>query len=507
MQKKRLVKYLFVSSVLLLFSACSTSGEENSDTKELTFLFNFSSQTIDPHLDYTPLRAGVTETLVKLNDEELTIEPWLAETWDSEDGQHWTFDIRDDVTFQNGNPLTAESVKKSIERAMEVNPGVSEVLNIDYMEANELELTIVTNEPFPQFPSELVHPNASIIDVDGADPEKKPIGTGPFKIDTFVANSSLNVERFDDYWDAGAKLDRASFTFNEDESARLSALKSRGADIVYRPPVDSLVELNEDPEYKTESVVGLRTHELVFNTQKEVFADANVRNAFDALIDREELMDDIMSGQAELAEGPFLPEFNFTPAYEVKETGKEVALAWFEKAGFDIENEMVTKDGEPLELKLVTYTSRTEFPILSQALQSRAKEIGIEISIEVLENYEDYLIEEEDWDLGMYSPLIAPRGDASYFLNVSFKPEGALNFSKVDDPELTSLIEELDGTIAEDERNKLIEQALLHIDKKTYYSYLVHPNIVVAYNDRVSNWTTSKSEYYMLTNELDVHEN
>ncbi|KQL58945.1 MULTISPECIES: nickel ABC transporter substrate-binding protein [Bacillaceae] len=506
MVKASRVTYVVACSALLLFTACSsdTNTTNQTELKEATFLFNFPSQTIDPSLDYTPLRAGVTETLVKLNDDDLSIEPWLAEDWQSEDGQHWTFTIRSEVLFHNGEPLTAESVKQSLERAMEQNPGVMEVLNIDYMEASDQTLTIVTNEPFPQFPSELVHPNASILEVGASEPEQRPVGTGPFMVDSFVANSALDVKRFDEYWDGAARLDQARFTFNEDESARLSALKSGGADIVYRPPVDSLTDLEADPLYKTESVVGLRTHELIFNTRNEWFEDESIRKAFDALVDREELMNEIMSGQAVLANGPFLPDFEFTPEYDQKDTGKETALAWFEEAGFETENEVVTKEGEPLHFTLVTYTSRAEFPILAQALQSKAKEIGITISIEVVDNYEEYLLQEESWDIGMYSPLIAPRGDASYFLNVSFKPDGALNFSKVDHPELTSIIDELDKTIDESERNQLIEDALLLIDQETYYSYLVHPNIVVAMNDRVENWNTSRSEYYMLTNELDV---
>lgn len=502
---------LIAGCLFFILSACSDSSEEGtkegSEEKELTILFNFPDQTMDPNLYYTPLRAGVTETLVKFNDEDFTLEPWLADSWDSENGQSWEFHIRDDVQFQNGNQLTADAVKKSLERAMEVNPGVEEVLNIDYMEAEGQDLTIVTNEPFPQFPSELVHPNASIIDTEAPDPEQTPIGTGPFKVDSFVSNSSLEVERFDDYWDGAAKLDRASFQFNEDESARLSALQSGGADIVYRPPSDSLSELENSGQFKVDSVVGVRAHELIFNTQNGVFQDENVRKAFDALVDQEELMDDIMSGQAELAEGPFLPEFDFAPDYEPKERGKEAALEWFKNAGYDVEDGKVTKDGDPLQLQLITYTSRAEFPIFSQALQSQAKEIGIDISINVEENYEDYLLEQDDWDLGMYSPLISPRGDASYFLNVSFNPDGALNFSKVDDPDLSELIEKLDTTVDIEERNELIKQALLHIDEKTYYSYMVYPNVVVAYNDRVSNWYTSPSEYYMLTNELDVQDN
>lgn len=509
MQTKRKITMILVLCAVLFISACSSTPKDATTQpaamkdKEITFLFNFASQTIDPHLDYTPLRAGVTETLVKLG-EDLQIEPWLAEKWDTTDGQHWTFEIKKNVTFQDGRALDAEAVKQSLERAIKVNPGVEQVLKIKEMSASGQTLDITTEQPFPQFPSELVHPNASILDVDAADPDKKPVGTGPFKVTSFTTGSSLKVERYDEYWNGPAKLSRASFNFNEDASARLSALMSGDADIVYRPPTESLETMKNDSSLHLESVTSLRTHELIFNTNQPEFKDKNVRKAFDSLVNREELKDVIMAGQATLATGPFMPGFSFIPSYEAKTTGAEAALAWFEKAGYQVEQGKVSKDGKPLNLKLVTYTSRAEFPLFAQVLQAQAKKIGINITIEFVDNYEDYLLTKDDWDLGTYSPLIAPRGDASYFLNVAFKPDGTLNFGKINDSHLNQWIDQLDQMVDTDKRNELIKKILMHIDKETYYSYLVHPNTLVVYKNRVKNWVTSKSEYYMLTNQLDV---
>lgn len=112
-----------------------------------------------------------------------------AERWESEDGQHWTFHIREGITFQNGNPLTAESVQKSLERAIEVNPDVQQVLGIDHMEAKGQNLISTTLEPSPQFPSELVHPNTAVVDVNSADVDKSPVGTGPFRVASFITGS------------------------------------------------------------------------------------------------------------------------------------------------------------------------------------------------------------------------------------------------------------------------------------------------------------------------------
>ena len=121
------------------------------------------------------------------------------------------------------------------------------------MEADGQLLTIQTEEVFPQFPSELVHPNTAIVDVDEKDIDKRPIGTGPFKISSFEPGVELKVERFEKYWDGKAKLEKATFAFNEDANARKMALQSGDADIIFRPPVENLEKLKEE-NVKIESV-------------------------------------------------------------------------------------------------------------------------------------------------------------------------------------------------------------------------------------------------------------
>ena len=103
----------------------------------------------------------------------------------------WTIDLRDDVTFQNGKPMTGESVKASLERALEENVAIQNALKIDTIEAEGDKLEITTTQSFPEFASELVNPNTAIIDVSEPDIVNKPIGTGPFKLTSFTPGSKL----------------------------------------------------------------------------------------------------------------------------------------------------------------------------------------------------------------------------------------------------------------------------------------------------------------------------
>lgn len=141
-----------------------------------------------------PPRAGITETPPRLDEDNLTVAPWLAESWESKDGRHWTIHLRDNVTFQNGKPMTGEAVKASLERALKENVAIQNTLKVDTIKAEGNKLEITTTEPFPEFASELVNPNTAIIDVSEPDIVNKPVGTGPFKLTSFTAGKEAGAE-------------------------------------------------------------------------------------------------------------------------------------------------------------------------------------------------------------------------------------------------------------------------------------------------------------------------
>lgn len=507
-----IAKRLIMPIVFLLFLASCSSGSGESaaenrggDDKKLTFLFNIPSQTLDPHLDvnYTSVRAGISETLVKISP-DLKIEPWLAKDWKSEDGQTWVFTIKDNITFQNGKKADAKAVKASLERTIRDSAAMKNALKIKNIKADGQTLSITTNEPFPEFPSELVHPNTSIIDVNETNFSQKPIGTGPFQVSTFESGNKIELKRYEDYWDGKPKLERVTFSFNEDANARVMALQSKDADIIYRPSVENIDHIQKDPSIIVDSVPSLRVHQLLYNTEKDSLADVHLRHALDALLDRKEIAKSILGGHAQAADGPFLAGFPFASGKVQKPSGLEAAKAELKKAGYQMQDGKAVKNGKALSFTLLTYQSRPELPLIAQVLESNAKELGISIKIQQVENIDEYLSENEDWDLATYSAMTAPRGDAGYFLNTAYMPNGALNYSGIQHRTLIKWIEEFNRTIDEEKRNRLAKKAAELIEKDALNSFIVTPQNITAYRDHVLNWETSKSEYYMLTKDLDV---
>jgi peptide/nickel transport system substrate-binding protein len=126
---------IFVLLVIAVFlTACTENikSDKEEGSKHVNFRYNFSTNSLDPHVDssYVPLRAGITETLLKLDEENITIAPWLAVSWSGEDGINWVIDIRKGITFHNGKKMDADAVKLSLQRALKESVAIQNALKI-----------------------------------------------------------------------------------------------------------------------------------------------------------------------------------------------------------------------------------------------------------------------------------------------------------------------------------------------------------------------------------------
>ncbi|XEC93095.1 nickel ABC transporter substrate-binding protein [Paenibacillus tarimensis] len=487
-----------------------TNSANKEEFKKVTLIYTFKSGSLDPHNGSTPLRAGIVETLVRLN-ERLEIEPWLATEWEAKDDRTWVFTIHDGVTFQDGTAVDAAAVKASFERGIAASPTLAGALKIESMEADGQKLAIVTTEPHPSLPSELVNPSASVISVAA---ESKmgteafnlaPVGTGPFSVKKFTPNIEIELERYDQYWDGAAKVNEVSYKFNEDANVRAMALQSKEADIVYQIPAEMVDVINGDNELNVESVSSLRVHYLLFNQQKPLLQDVKFREAINLLVDRESIVNDIMLGHAAPANGPFNSRLPFGSKDEVRKLDLEGAKKLLIEAGFvEGADGKLSKEGKPLTLEVATYKGRPELPLIAQLLQSDAAKLGITMNIRTVENVDTYLRENNDWDLATYSNLSAPRGDGGYFLNSAFAPGGSLNATDTSSEKINEVLGRLNATGDLKQRVELTKEATGIVAQEVPHAYAVYPNIIVGVNKRVTDWKPGAEEYYIITNKMDV---
>lgn len=515
--RRRVSLLATVLTLLLTLTGCGSPAapattQSAPGAKHLNFVTVFPANTVDAHRVHTAfiLNSGTVETLVGLDPQTLEVFPWLAEKWETKDAEHWTFTIRDKVTFHDGKPLTAEAVKASLERSIKVNPGVAVALRIKSMTVTgERTLQVTTDGVFPSLISGLVHYNTVIVDVSKPQ-DQPPVGTGAFRFAGFDVDGKAELVRYDGYWDGAAKLDSVTMTANQDANARLLALQAGDADVIYRPSVESLPAIRGNQGLVAESVPGTRVYHLLYNyagANAALWNNEEFRKGFDALVDRKGIIASVMGGEGTVALNPFTGNYPFSPPFNeaAKPFDLDVARQHFQAAGLTVTDGKVTRDGKPITLKLATYVARAELPQIAQVVQDSARQVGIEIQIQVAENIDEYL-PGGDFDLATYSLLTISRGDGGYFMNSAFGRNAAQNHGKLNDPHLQAMIEKFNTTVAPGERNDIARRFAETVQDRAFNSYVTIPNETAAYRTGVTGWRTpgNEFEFQMVTKDLDV---
>ena len=505
MKIKAMAAALCVAALALTSCGIEDGSGSSADGKTLNLQTVFAANTVDAQLNRTSfiMNSGTTETLIGLDKNTNKLYGWLADEWSSEDAQNWTFHIREGVKFHNGKDVTAEAVKKSLEHGIEVNPGVATALKAESIEADGQTLKIRTTQKYASLPSELVHYNNVITDVDAS--TDFPIGTGAFKFESFDIKGAARLTRFDDYWDGKAKLDSVTMTANEDANARMLSLQSGQSDVIYRPSLESLDAISKDSNLAVDAVPGSRVYHLIYNykgAHANLWNNIEFRKGVDTLVDREAIAKTILRGRAVVTDNPFPGDLPTSPKQLESTYNPEKALEHFKAAGLEV------KDGklaEPISMKLATYNARPELPQIAQAFQDSAAKVGLNMEIHNAENIDEYLAG-DDWDVATFSLATLTRGDGSYFVNGAFMPDGAQNYGGVDDPELIAKISTFNETVNEDERATQMREIAEDIRSKAYNCYIVSPYETAAYKKTVTGWFTPSNEFefQMVTKDLDI---
>ena len=294
-------------------------GLAREDT--LTLLDQFGPATLDPHLsgDAGSHRyvVQIFSGLVRL-DRDLVLTPDLAESWDMiEDGTVFLFQLRDDVTFHSGRPVTAEDFKWSLERATDPDTrsrtastylgdivGVtaklagqaSEISGVQVVSPTVLRIEI--DAPKSYFLSKLTYPTAYVVDQEnveagGVDWYLEPNGTGPFQLKAWDDDRVLVLERFDDYYRGPAGVANVVFRLHggfplrmyESGEIDVAELDASGAEEASEPGSPFSQALTISSELSV-SFIG-------FNTSVAPFDNPKVRQAFLLAMDQQALLQEM----------------------------------------------------------------------------------------------------------------------------------------------------------------------------------------------------------------------
>ena len=381
----------------------------------LTIGRNHDADTLYPGRS-TGLSAIATNLLLYdalvLHDFQMKIRPALAEKWDvSADGLTWTFSLRKNVKFHCGAPLTAQDVKEHFDRWIDPKESVPTRAKM----ASLLETRVVDDHtvvfklknPTLVFLNNVSQtewgyasiPHAKHVGQYGQDYGVVPAsvcGTGPYRLKEWIKDDRMELTRNDDYaWGSPAYdntgapwVDRLVFRTLPEDASRAAELETGGIDLDIDVSPQHIGRL-EGRGVKITSIPRLSSNHIGFNVEKDVFKNARVRRAVAHAVNREQIVQFVMKGQADVAHGflhPLVP--GATPKEQMRpfmyESSPEKSKRLLTEAGWTPGPSGVRqKDGKPLSAACYVFTEQHER--LVTPVQATLRDVGFDMQIKRLE--------------------------------------------------------------------------------------------------------------------------
>jgi peptide/nickel transport system substrate-binding protein len=344
----------------------------------------------------------VYDTFVRY-DEAYNIVGGLFDSWETDDATTWTFHVRDGVTWHDGVELTAQHFIDYFDAVQDPERGattetISLFDGVSYEAVDDDTVRMVLPEP-----------NAALLDafsrqwlsrVEDYD-SASPVGTGPFELVEWRRNEVMRFEASDAYWRDGLPyLDGLTIRMVPDATTRLNMLLTDEVDLIRSVPMAELERLegNDDVQLvKTPDQYSISHWYLLFHNPEPALSDVRVRRAINLAIDRETLLQ-VTFGRGTIrssavAEGSWA----FNPdARSYNERDVEAAQELMREAGYD-------PTAMDLQLTLKYWEEWPENPQIAQIIQANLAEIGIQVTLELLEigQWVDTVAYELDFELAL----------------------------------------------------------------------------------------------------------
>jgi peptide/nickel transport system substrate-binding protein len=297
-------KLTFVVTIL----ACLVTPVAAQTTKQvLTIDVPNDAATLDPHLQWDTDSYGVYRNIF---DNLLTrgatgkIVPQIASTWRFVDDTHVEFDIRADVKFQDGTPLSADDVVFSVKRITNPafkSPQLSQFDQVADAEAlGPTKVGLTLKKPYPVLLAQLVKlsivPKAYVERVGDQEFNLKPLGSGPYKLRGWQKGVQVTLDANESYWRGKPPFKTTIFRAVPDVATRVADLKTGRADLIRLLPPDDAIALKSDTRLAVLTVPTERVGNLFINAQAGPTVDVRVRRAIAYAIDKQGLVDALLQG-------------------------------------------------------------------------------------------------------------------------------------------------------------------------------------------------------------------
>ena len=499
--KKGLLKSMAVAvlAASMLF-ATNVSADEVEYKDTFTFAQQADIVTLDPAdtaaIPTLDVLCGMYDSLVAF-DADMNVVPCLATEWTQDDELTWTFKLRDDVVFHNGDPMTASDVVYSIKRvaASAKNSSLFTAL-ADAEAVDDYTVKFTLSDPAPTFLNNLANTAAAIL------PEKymtengediittAPVGTGAYKFVEWSQGSYVKMEANENYWGGEVPTQTVMMKVIPEASQRTIALETGEIDAAYGVQSNDISRIEESDDLVLMMEPALSTAFVCMNFEKPGIDNQLVREAIREAIDSQSIADAVYYGAAE-PDDTIIPfaAFGYQEDAAKIEYNPDNAKKLLEEAGYG--------DGFSTNI----YTSDNQQSVeICQIIQAQLAEVGINCEIQTLEfgTFLDKIGEgEHDLCLMTWSTGTVDA-DFTYYAQFSSTQHGIYGNMMSPDlfPGLDEALEEGRSTSDKDTRMAAYKKVEEIATENSIYRPLVCRSSVVGTTAKVENFELRANDIY-----------
>lgn len=401
---------------------------------------------------------NIVEALVDIDAESGELLPLLAESWEQVDERTWEFTLRQDVTFHNGEPFTADAVVHALSRLY--GPGepfiaASVIPELTAEAVDEHTVRVSDDEPNPILPRQMffvpvMEPGAT----GDSRNVREPVGTGPYTF-TSWSDGHIILDAYEDYWGGEPSVERLDFQWRADSSVRAQMVQQGEADIA--------------TDLAPQDISGLRTvsgtgETAAFrpDTTCPLFSDLRVREALYQAVDRQLIAETIFGGEAE-------------PAAQLIDSGVIGHSEALEPVAHDADaaralvDEVRAEQDWPDRPVVVTYRPGWFLGAeeLAQVMGQALEDLGFTVELNGMEArpfLDAFLIPLDDVPEDRCALFLTSAGnefrDASYSIDLYYADGGALTLNA--DPEFDARYAEVAELSDDDARDEVMAGLLEH---------------------------------------------
>lgn len=391
-----------LNRTLIALLACAPFFAQAAASDEITTAWPVNVGPLNPHL-YTPnqmfAQSMVYEPLVKYQADGSVI-PWLAKSWShSEDGKTWTFNLRDDVKFSNGEEFDAKAAVENFRAVLDNRKRhawlelTNQITDVKALSKNELQITL--KDAYYPFLQELTLPRpfrfiapSQFKNNETLNGIKAPVGTGPWVLKESKLNQYDVLVRNEHYWGGKPQIQKVTVKVIPDPTTRAVAFETGNIDLLYGNegllPLDTFARFSQNPEYRTQLSAPVETVMLALNSAKAPTNELAVREALNYAVDKKTLIKNALYGTQQVADTLFAPSVPYANiGLKPREYDPQHAKSLLEQAGWTLPagKTIREKAGQPLHIELAYVGTDALSKSMSEIMQANMRQIGVDVAL------------------------------------------------------------------------------------------------------------------------------